>query len=340
MRGHEILKNALENPLTEADALELFRASEDTEFCQELFRTAQQVRKKMQGDRFYFSGGISNVLPCNLRPLCLYCPYWRGEGRYQLSIDEIVASVKWLHNIGIREFHLSGGSTPESEGLDVLEIVRAIYDSGFHDMSIVVNCGASMSLETLRELRTLGVKRVGAVFETLNADVFKRLKPGDDLGRKLAFAETIEEAGLELSSGLMAGIAPVESRYADYALSLSKLQQFRHLRYIYITKFRPDDTIPLKNQAPCSLNEALRLIAVARLMLPNIIIRAAAGWREDEQEYAINAGCAGDLCTCTVHKGKGCWGGENSEELKFIDRREKTKELLSKLGLKAEFKTL
>lgn len=340
MNGQEILKNAWMRPITEREALELFYASEEEAFCQELFATARGVRKKAQGDRFYFSGGISNVLPCNLRPLCLYCPYWRGEDRHSLTVPEIVSAAQWLHGIGIREFHLSGGTTLGSQGRDVLAIVRAIWDSGLRDMHIVVNCGASMSLDTLRELGQLGVKRVGAVFETLSPTAFCQLKPGDDLEKKLAFAHDIGKAGLALSSGLMAGITPSDTRYEDYAFSLARLQEFEHLRYIYISKFCPDETIPMKDHPPCPLDEALRLIAIARLALPSIIIRAAAGWREEQQEATLNAGCAGDLCVCMTHRGRGCWGREGSTELIFMDRRQEREKTLSKLGLKVEHVTL
>ena len=152
------------------------------------------------GDTFRWSGGVARVLRCNLKPNCLFCPYWREAGQdplleggdrrgrplYPLPRDKGVPLERRQQTLG-------------SAGLDVLGIVQAIRASGLTDMEIDVNCGAAMSVSTLKALKEAGVAKIGAVFETVNPRLFKELKPGDDLEAKKAFARAIGEAGLRLA---------------------------------------------------------------------------------------------------------------------------------------------
>ena len=73
-----------------------------------------------------------------------------------LSINEILKGVAYIRQHGIKEFHLSGGTTLGSEGHNVLRIVWAIREAGLDDLAINVNCGAAMSLATLKELKKMG----------------------------------------------------------------------------------------------------------------------------------------------------------------------------------------
>lgn len=336
MNAEHILTAALTRPITGEEACFLLHASEKENVQDALFAAAREVRRLEQGDRFYFSGGISGVLPCNLKPLCLYCPYWRSEKKQPPSVEDIVAGARWFHENGIREFHLSGGTTLGSEGMDVLEMVQAIWDSGLRDMKIVINCGAAMSFDTLKKLKEMGVIRVGAVFETLAPHRFSALKPGDDLDKKKEFARLIAKAGLELSSGLMAGLGPAEQRYEEYAYSLEALRDFPNLTYIYISKFRPDPSIPLREVPQCSVEEGARLIAVARLVLRGITIRPSAGWSDAEREMALNAGAGGDLFAMAVHRSGNYWDGKKAGELQFLDTRAQKQMLAQRCGISIE----
>ncbi|CAA7603282.1 Aldolase-type TIM barrel [Acididesulfobacillus acetoxydans] len=289
-RFEEILHKSRTEVIKPEEALYLFQKTEDEEKAEELLKTARFVREHSRGNIFRWSAGIARVLRCNLRPLCLYCPYWRENGLKPLSIEEILKGTAYIKQHGIREFHLSGGTTLGSEGRDVLHIVQAIRDAGFDDLAIQVNCGAAMSLETLKELKKLGVFLVSSVFETVNPDVFRRTKPGDDLEAKKRFANRIGEAGLELHTGIMAGLSPEETKYQDYVDFIFQIRQYEHLRRVYVTKFMPFKGIPMEGFPACSAWEAARLIAVMRLVLRDIDISSAAGWSPHDYPTPLMAG--------------------------------------------------
>ncbi|MEC0182847.1 radical SAM protein [Paenibacillus peoriae] len=301
MQFHEVLDQALLRPITAEEALFLFRNTETNENMQLLFGTARAVRKAETGDVFRFTGGIASVTACRLRPLCQYCPYWRVKGQKPMPVEAIVEGAKYFHREGVRAFHLSGGTALGSKGKEVVRIVQRIYDAGLHDMKIKVNCGAAMSIDTMKELKKMGIASIGAVFEITNPEVFKCVKPGDDLERKLRFAWDIQEAGLRLDSGIMAGLGPKETRYEDYVKTLFDIASFPHLSSIYISKFTPDPTIPMHDWEKCSLEEACRLLAIARLIYRGIDLTTAAGWTEDERTQGIMAGAGTSLFSLAVN---------------------------------------
>lgn len=285
-----ILQGAENMPLGKKEALFLLENTRDRESAELLFATARRVREKAKGNTFKLTGGIATVLACNLRPLCTYCPYWREKDKKPLSTEEILKGVAYLTEYGIRDFHLSGGTTLGSDGRDILGIVKSIREAGFEDVEIDINCGAAMSLSTLLELKQYNVKMVRSVFETLNPEVFRVMKPGDNLEEKKRFAWLIGEAGIALGTGILAGISPQETQYEDYVNFLFEVKEFPHLQSLYVSKFYPFDTIPLKGYLPCSDLDAAKVIAVARLILPNIDIGGAQGWGSAQEYSPFQAG--------------------------------------------------
>lgn len=260
-----------------------------------LCAAAARVRDREMTGREEVEAGLNSVIPCYLRPLCRYCPYWRQSRSRPMPLDELLGYVRYLHDeTEIRQFHLSGGSKRGGGDCGIVGIVEAIRAAGFDDMDVVVNCGASMSDADLDRLAQLRVKRVFSVFETTNPEVFRATKPGDDLDEKMAFARRIAAAGIEVGTGMMAGLGPKEQAFEDYVRTLFDIAALPNLSAIYVSKFRHAPHIAMNDHPECSLDEARAVVAVARLVLRRVHIRAAAGWRPSERGAARDAG-AGSL---------------------------------------------
>ena len=285
-----LLEKSKNSSPSREEALYILENTENEQAAAHLYAAAVAVREREMGRVFKLVGGIACVLPCNLKPNCLYCPYWRESEKKQLSTAEIVKAVGYIRSHGIKDFHLSGGTTLGSEGLDVLHIAEAIREAGFDDVEIDVNCGAAMSLDTLKQLKHFGVKKVGSTFETLNPEVFQKMKPGDSLEAKKKLAWLIGEAGLELGTGILAGLSPQETRYKDYVDFLFEMKQYPHLSSLYVSKFFPFESIALQGHPACPDEEASRVIALTRLVLRTINITAAQGWMGNKVVSPFEAG--------------------------------------------------
>lgn len=283
----DILKKATADCIDPDEALCLFEESENYEKAQDLFRVAAKVRDRELGTVFKWSGGVASVLPCKLRPLCCYCPYWVKKTE-PLAMAEILKAVNYIEEIGINNFHLSGGTDLKSDGAELVEIVKNIRaESG---SEITVNVGAAISPENVLELKALGVTRIGSVFETINPDLFARLKPGDSLEAKKKLAKTIDAAGIGLGTGLLAGLGTDQSRFKDYVDFMFYIKQFGNLKRVYISRFNPVKGTPLEDHPRCSTLEGARIMAVMRLVLRNVEIGPAAGWSYDDIPVWVAAG--------------------------------------------------
>ncbi len=294
------------------DATETLFLFEATAECPEaldlLCEAACLVRDEEMAGRTEVEAAFNSVVPCYLEPLCQYCPYWRSPDKAALSIDEILEGVRFLREESeIRQFHLSGGSMPGGRDCGVIDIVEAIRHAGYDDMDIVVNCGASFSDAGLARLKELDVKRIFSVFETTNPDVFRQVKPGDDLEEKMAFAHRIAATGMEVGSGIMAGLGPAETKYPDYVKALFDLKSLEQLSCVYVSKFRHANHIPLNDHPECSADEGRALIALTRLVLRDTHIRAAAGWDRTTHHLAAEAGAGSITIPKSFSSGSDHW---------------------------------
>ena len=287
MNLSHILEKAADEPISPDEALFLFHASENYVNATKLFEVASGVRDREMGRIFRWSGGIASILPCRLDPLCSYCSYW-DKPRDQLTIDEILAGVRYIEDHGLTNFHLSGGTTLGDEGKEVLDIVRNIRAVSHSELT--VNVGAALSEETIVELKKLGVSRIGSSFETINPKLFTVLKAGDSLEAKKRLAETIDAHGIGLGSGLLAGLTTDASRYKDYVDFMFYMKSFKNLQSLYVSRFFPFKDTPMENHPRCSVMEGSRIIAIMRLALRNIDIHPAAGWSYDDIPLWVMAG--------------------------------------------------
>lgn len=284
-----ILEKAKSEAIGREEALFLFHETENYSAAEKLFSVAGKVRDKEMGTTFRWSGGIASVLRCNLKPLCLYCPYWLEKLQEPLRIDEILKGVAYIKSQGIKEFHLSAGTTLGSDGKEMVEIVKAIRSNGY-TQSITVNCGAALSKESLIELKKLGVERIGCSFETIDENLFRKVKPGDSLEAKRNLAEMTRDVGLEMGTGLLAGLDTSPSRYEGYVDFMFYIKEFSNLKSVYVSRFFPYKGIPMENHPRCSTMEGARIIAIMRLVLRNIDIGPAAGWSYDDIPAWVQAG--------------------------------------------------
>lgn len=310
-RALDIITQLDRRPPTPDETLALFEAADaDPAVLDALCAAAVRVRDREMAGRVEREAGLNSVVPCYLRPLCQYCPYWRQETSRPMPIDELLGYVRYLRDeTDVRQFHLSGGSKRGQGDCGIVRIVEAIRDAGFDDMDVVVNCGASFSDADLARLKELRVKRIFSVFETTNPEVFAAAKPGDDLREKLDFARRVAAAGIEVGSGLMAGIGPRETAWRDYTKALFDLRALPGLTAMYVSKFRHAPNVPMNDHPECRLSEARALVAMARLVLRDVHIRAAAGWDGEGRATAQAAGAGSIEVACMFpREGGGYWG--------------------------------
>ncbi len=138
---------------------------------------------------------ISITDRCNLR--CVYCMPKAGlqwqRAADQLTVDQMVQVVETAAEGGVTRVRLTGGEPLVHPR--VIEIVRRIAAiPGIEEVSLTTN---AMLLERLAQpLAEAGLKRVNISLDTLDADKFRRITRGGEIGRVWRGIAAAEQAGL------------------------------------------------------------------------------------------------------------------------------------------------
>ena len=237
-------------------------------YDEEIFRIADEIRRKYVGEEVHLRAIIEFSNYCSQH--CLYCGL-RAENknlqRYRMSIEEIVERAKLISNLGIKTIVLQSGEDPYYTTEIVGEIIQQIKK---FDVAITLSIG-ERTFEEYRIWKELGADRYLMRHETASAQLYAKLHPGDSFENRKAHLFEIKRLGYETGAGFMVGL-PGQTPY-DLALDLAFLKEL-DADMIGIGPFIPNPDTPLKDTTGGDLQTTLRMIALARIVVPTANIPA------------------------------------------------------------------
>ncbi len=208
---------------------------------------------------------------CQVTPKCAYCGFAAGTSpsgyytAFHKTDDEIKTLAEAIEESGIPRVSCSGAHGYEGEqAVTAAKIVKNTTS-----LELLVNVGSDLTRNSLQKIAASGTDTVCCNLETVNEPLFRRLKPGEYLDQRVRVCKMTEEAGVELSSGLLIGIG---ESYTDRLDHLKYLRRFKNLGEIPIMGFNPYPGTPMEKHPACSLLEQIKTIIVVRLMHPDIRI--------------------------------------------------------------------
>jgi len=265
-----ILTKALKEPVNEDEALYILYEVNDWEKLLKLFSIAGKIRDREIGRVYKLEAFIGPITKCTTDPPCRYCSRAIAN-TFQNTIDlrELKIAAKIVKEKGFRRIEIGGGTIWSGAGDLVVKAVETIKQV-HPDAILRLNFGPSLSRSDLLKLKKLGVKEIGSNFETMNREVFYKMKPGDNLDRRIELAKEIDSLGIGLSTTILVGIG---SSYEDYVKHLFWLKrEIKNLSRISFPVLRPHPGGPLKDYPCGSLFDALKLGALSRIIFRNIDI--------------------------------------------------------------------
>jgi biotin synthase len=287
MKFEEVLEKAKKDEITKGEALFLFESANDWITVSQLISTASYVRDKNLGRFFKLDAFIlSSNKGCKTNPPCGYC----GQASQKFKLfakvatpKEVVESAKIAEQLGFNGVQCGGGCSGY-KGAEAVEDTKIVKESTTLD--VFVNYGADMSEENILTLKQLGVGRIGCSLETINEDLFKKIKPGDSLNERKKVAQLIDTHGVKLATGIMIGIG---ESYLDRVNHIFYLKNFENLSTIYISGFFPIPGTPMEGYIPATPIEIAKTMAITRLAHPYADLDGSFG-RDDHLQLWIMAG--------------------------------------------------
>lgn len=233
-----------------------------------LFSAADRVRKKHVGDEVHLRGLIEFSNYCKQN--CLYCGLRRDNKflkRYRLTEEQIIAFAKKASELGYKTIVLQSGEDPYYT-IDKMKYI--ISEIKKFDLAITLSIGEK-TFEEYKAYKEAGADRYLIRIETTDKDLYKKLDPNMDWQNRLECLENLRNLGYEVGTGCLVGLPEqtLES-LADDILFFKKI----NADMIGIGPFIPNENTPLANSQGGTFELALKVMAITRLLLPDINIPA------------------------------------------------------------------
>lgn len=307
----QVLSSELENFRTQlqdlprtADPAVLLRIleTENEEEVALIRRSAEETLLTHCGDTVRLRGLIefSNRCVCD----CHYCGIRRGNRRverYSLSLDDIVQTALWCAQKGYGSVVLQAGERRDEPFVAFVEdavrrIKAATRTNAMPEGVGITLCVGEQSDETYRRWYEAGGHRYLLRMETFSPRLFAALHPPTQTyDNRLTCLDSLKRIGYQVGTGVMIGLPgqSAEDLVAD-------LLAFRDLDVdmLGMGPYIPHaDAVlpgnPSVADAAVRMRQALRMIAAARLLIPDINIAATTALQtleEDGREQGLRFG--------------------------------------------------
>jgi biotin synthase len=252
------------------------RALFDLPFNDLLFRAAQTHRAHFDPNQVQVSTLLS-VKTGGCPEDCSYCPqaarYDTGLKAHKLmSTDEVLVQARAAKEAGASRFCMGAAwRAPKDRDVEkVADMVRAVKALGLE------TC-ATLGMLSASQAQTL--KAAGLAYYNHNLDTapehYGEIIHTRDFQDRLDTLEHVREAGLKTCCGGIVGLGETRDQRAGLLQALANLPE--HPQSVPINRLVQVAGTPLHGTAELDPLEFVRTIAVARLLMPQSVVRLSAG---------------------------------------------------------------
>jgi len=296
------------HPVTREEALHLAALSP----LADLLSAATEIRARGKGTVITFSKKVFIPLTTLCRDYCSYCTFRKDPGQpgaHFMTPEEVLALAERGRQAGCKEALFSLGDQPErifpeaSEFLShqgfarTLDYLAAMCELVLEKTGLLPHANPGV----MDRAALLGLKDSNASVGLMLENVSPRLMR-DGLAHAKApdkvpalRLRTIEEAGklaIAFTTGILIGIGETMEERIDSLLAIRTLhEKYGHIQEVIIQNFRAKPEIPMAAHPEPSLEDMLRTIAVARLILgPHMNVQAPPNLSYDDFPRLLEAG--------------------------------------------------
>jgi biotin synthase len=220
---------------------------------------------------------------------CAYCPqsahYDTGLEKENLyDVDTVIAEAKKAKESGSTRFCMGAAwrSPPKKEFPKVLQMIRAVKDLGME---------TCVTLGMLNEAQAQELNEAGLDFYNHNLDsspeFYKKIITTRTYEERLQTLENVRNAGLSTCCGGIIGMGETREDRIHLLLQLANLPE--PPLSVPINRLMAIKGTPLGETPQIDNIEFIRMIAVARIMMPTSYVRLSAG--RDTMSEEMHALC-------------------------------------------------
>ena len=277
-----------------SDIIQLLHSKGDDEKM--LFDFSGKIKQKNVGNTVYLRGLIEFSNICEKD--CYYCGIRKSNTnvhRYSISDDEVLEAIQFAYDKGYGSVALQSGEIQSKAFTEkITRILQKTTKLTNGELGVTLSCGEQTE-ETYRQWFEAGANRYLLRIETSNPELYRKLHPNNDIHRferRLEALEMLKSFGYQTGTGVMIGL-PFQT-VEDLADDLLFMKNFdivmcgmgpyieHHETPLYQFK---DELLPLGKR----LNLALKMVAILRILMPDINIASTTALQSIEKNARMRA---------------------------------------------------
>ena len=278
----------------------------------ELLSAASKIRARGKGTVVTFSKKVFIPLTTLCRDYCSYCTFRKDPGQpgaHFMTPDEVLALAEQGRHAGCKEALFSLGDQPERvfpEARDflrkqgfarTLDYLAAMSELVLEKTGLLPHANPGvMDRAALERLKNSNAS-VGLMLENVSPRLMREGLPHADAPDKVPALRlrTIEEAGklsIAFTTGILIGIGETMEERVDSLFAIRALhEKYGHIQEVIIQNFSAKPDIPMAAYPEPSLEDMLRTIALARLILgPQMNVQAPPNLSYNDFPRLLDAG--------------------------------------------------
>lgn len=247
-----------------------------------LLKRSQEVKVKETGNKVYFRGLVEFSNICGKD--CLYCGIRKGNNkvvRYDVSDEEILESCRFAWENNFASVVLQSGELSSPAFIKrVDDLLKKIKKLSNGELGITLSCG-EQTLETYHRWFESGAHRYLLRIESSTRELYYKIHPENEnhsFEKRVEALRFLKEAGYQVGTGVMIGL-PFQNyeHLADDLLFFKKLDidmcgMGPYIEHEDTPLYQHRHLLKTKQER---FDLALNMIAVLRLLMPDINIAAA-----------------------------------------------------------------
>ncbi len=265
----------------------------------ELFRRAVEIRDAAVGDGIWLRGLIEHSNIC--RKNCYYCGIRNNSecDRYTLSHQQVLEAAEYAWRNRYGSIVLQGGeNTSPTYIADITQLIEDIRSLSNSELGITLSLG-EQTPETYRRWFAAGAHRYLLRIEASNRALYEKIHPNDaahDFDRRMQSLHDLRTTGYQVGTGVMIGL-PFQT-VGDLADDLLFMRRF-DIDMCGMGPYVVSEGTPLAAHAAELHSEqwrmemTLKMIAILRLMMPDINIAATTALQAIDTDGRLKAIAAG-----------------------------------------------
>lgn len=248
----------------------------------QLLKKSRAIKEKVVGNKVYFRGLIEFSNICSKD--CLYCGIRKSNDkviRYDSTDKEILDACQFAWENRFASVVLQSGEISSPAFINRVDnLLKKIKQQSNNELGITLSCG-EQSPETYLRWFESGAHRFLLRIESSNPDLYYKIHPNNkkhSFEKRLEALQFLKETGYQVGTGVMIGL-PFQT-YEDLANDLIFMKEI-DIDMCGMGPYIEHEDTPLYEYRHLLMTKqkrfdlALNMIAILRLLMPDINIAAA-----------------------------------------------------------------